>query len=136
MEETCAKANLVYDGFWGFIKKDWKAVALNFMSIIATFLIFGPLVKAIDLWASGKTYEILSFDVPLEYVWNIFISLSFYGTGYFGQDFILRSVVKSVQNRLIKEAIDYKTNIADDHTHNREHPTPVAQTINKDEKGN
>lgn len=113
MAETTAKANLEYDGFWGFIKKDWKGIGLNLLAILATFLLFGGLVEAVTKWSLTKTYFIFGYDIPLKFVWYIFNGLLFYATGYFGQDFILRKVMKSVQNRMIKEAIDKKTTIAD-----------------------
>ncbi len=76
---------------------------------------------------SDKTYTILGVGIPLSYVWEAFVALFFFSTGYMGQDFILRRVVKSVQNRLIKEAIDYKTTIADTQTGTLDKPTPATE---------
>lgn len=125
MEETARKANLIYEGTWVFIKRDWKAVVANLLTIVVTFLFFGGVISSVDLFVSGKTYHVLGVDVPLSIVWTIFVEIAFYSTGYFGQDWILRRVVKSVQSKLIKDAIDHKTNIADAASGTLNSPTPV-----------
>jgi len=125
MEITAKKANLEYEGFATFLKRDWKAVTVNILTIVATFLIFGGLVDVGEQTFQNKTYTILTFDVPMGIIWDVFIAICFFATGYFGQDFILRKLVKSVQNRLLKEAIDYKTTIADTANGTLDKPTPV-----------
>jgi hypothetical protein len=125
MEDTAKKANLIYEGTWVFIKRDWKAIVANLLTIVVTFLFFGGVIEAVDKFVSGKTYHIVGIDIPLAIVWYIFVEVAFYSTGYFGQDWILRRLVKSVQNRLIKEAIDHKTNIADKASGTLNAPTPV-----------
>lgn len=109
MEKTAKVGNVEYEGFGTFLRRDWKAVAANVCAIIATFNIFGKAVYAIDLFMAGKTYDLLGFGIPLEYVWHAFVAICFFSTGYAGQDFILRKVFQSVQNRLIKTKIDEKT---------------------------
>jgi len=125
MEITAKKANLVYEGFFTFIKRDWKAIAVNVLTIVATFLLFGGMIESSDSFFEDKTYHLFMFDLPLSLVWDVFVAVFFFATGYFGQDFILRKLVKSVQNRLLKDAIDYKTTIADTQSGTLEKPTPV-----------
>lgn len=127
MEETAKKANVIYEGFVPFIKRDWKGVCLNILAIMATFLIFGGAIGVINKFVEGKTYSIFGLDIPLSVIWFIFVEIAFFSTGYFGQDWILRRLVKSVQNRLIKEAIDYKTTIADTASGTLSNPTPASK---------
>lgn len=131
MEETARRANIVYEGFGAFIKRDWKSLAASFATIVVTFLIFGGMVEAGDEFFKEKTYTLFGFDVPLKFVWIVFIELCFYGTGYFGQDFILRRIVKSVQNKLIKQTVDEKTTLIDRQNGTEGVPTPLAIELKK-----
>lgn len=109
MEITCKKSGVEYRGFISFLKTDYRAVIVNLLTIVVTFLMFNDLITVAGVYFEGKTYRVFDlFDIPLKYIWNVFITIFFFSTGYFGQDFILRRVIKSVQNKMIKDEIESK----------------------------
>jgi len=125
MQSTAKLGNVQYEGFGTFLKRDWKAVAANVLAIVATFNIFGKAVYAMDVFMADKSYELFGFNIPLEYVWHAFVAIFFFCTGYAGQDFILRRVFKSVQNKLIKDKLDEKTTELDRQRGTLDSPDPV-----------
>lgn len=107
MQKTANNAGIQYEGFGAFIKRDWKAILVNVFAIVATFLIFKDFIVMVNTAFALKTYSLFGwFDIPLIYIWNVVVALLFFATGYTGQDFILRKIMVSVQNKLIKEQIN------------------------------
>ena len=131
MEKTAGKTNIAYDGFVPFLKKDWRAVVVNSLVILVTDLGSGGLISAATTFFATQTYPVFGFELPAIYAWEILTAIFYFGTGYFGQDFILRRVVKSVQNQLLKQTMDEKTTIIDTQNHTENTPTPMATEIKK-----
>ncbi len=131
MEKTAGKNNIAYDGFGAFLKKDWKAILVNTLVILVTDLGSGGMIGAASTFFATKTYPIFGLDVPAIYAWEILTAIFYFGTGYFGQDFILRRVVRSVQNTLLKQTMGEKATIIDTQNHTENTPTPMATEIKK-----
>jgi len=122
--DTAKKANLEYS-FWDFLKKDRKSIIGTLLTLCLFFLLFGDVIHSVVTNSSGDLKPYLWGYVFLsgKSIANILIMIICVTIAYTGQDIALRFLGRT--SKELKDAIDYKTTIADTTTGTTDHPTPV-----------
>lgn len=123
-QDTAKKANLEYS-IGHFINKDKKAIIGTLLTLSLFFLLFGEIIQSVvnnssnDLKPYLWGYVLLSSKM----IANIVIMVVCVTIAYMGQDVALRFLGRT--SKELKDAIDYKTNIADAQNGTLDKPTPV-----------
>lgn len=122
--ETARKANVQYS-FWNFVIQDRITIIITYIVLAIFMMAFSPALNPDVLVQKDKpvTFFFDIFVMQVKTIYEIAIRCVAVTIGYSAMDLALRFFGRTTA--LIRNAIDYKTNIADEANGTLDHPTPV-----------
>lgn len=124
-KQSATNVNVVYLGFWGFVKKDKNAVWGTLLTLALFFVVFGEILNGIVTNAPDvmKPYFWGYVFISTKMIVNASLILLTITIAYSGQDIALRFLGRT--NKELKDAIAYKAKQTDEANGTADKPTPV-----------
>ncbi len=124
-KQSASNVNVEYTGFWGFVKKDKKAIYGTLLTLALFFVVFGEILNGIVTNAPDimKPYFWGYVFLSTRMIVNAALILLTITIAYSGQDIALRFLGRT--NKELKDAIAYKAKQTDEANGTTDKPTPV-----------